>query len=513
MSQDLFNPIPEPMTPETFIHPKWSSWNTYETHYKTRNTRNRCWVLTHNNYQPEDWDMLKSWYNAPKSSKRNTVGEITYMCLSKEVGECGTPHIQGFIVFKNQVKWKTLMNRIRCYWDPKYEKATCEHNRNYVGKFGDKWTQKPTPLEFWEAGTMPMSAAERSKKGGEATKEMWQNVIQLAKENNFQDLAVEQPEIMVKHIGNLQKVRTQLQERPRDLAPGTKCGIWIMGVPGTGKSHHVKSVFPSHKLFWKSLNKWWCGWQPQHKYAFLDDVGAEQATWIGYFLKIWTMEGAFQAEMKGASQLIRPELIIVTSNSSIQELFGNHNDSALVDALYRRFTVIKFNHPDHTKDKVFTGRCDEEKLGFDMSTIAIKEAVLPSSLVDSDDSDNDEPTIILNNDDNESVPDSQPSQCSSNRYRQQHTSNFNNIFSAASNFNMPPSTPIRIDSSIEVPETPAKQKEREWLWIDRGGRPGRRLVLQTSVCETPDTSLPSVNLSEYLQAAREMDESLNKNNV
>jgi len=67
------------------------------------NTRNRpsaskSWVLTLNNYSDEEYGSLKTGFRKPWD-----------YILGKEIGESGTPHIQGYVKF--QKKTKTIRMR------------------------------------------------------------------------------------------------------------------------------------------------------------------------------------------------------------------------------------------------------------------------------------------------------------------------------------------------------------------------------------------------------------------
>ena len=57
-------------------------------------TRNVCFTI--NNYTDEDIALFTNW------------DQITYLVYGREVGESGTPHLQGYCEFKSPKKWSTI---------------------------------------------------------------------------------------------------------------------------------------------------------------------------------------------------------------------------------------------------------------------------------------------------------------------------------------------------------------------------------------------------------------------
>lgn len=96
--------------------------------------RSKRWCLTWNNY-PNNWltkfDTKKegSWENQePKNV-------ITYMCLGEEIGEQGTPHIQGYIELKKRMTLKSLKKWIgvpTIHWE--ISKGSAQQNIEYCSK-------------------------------------------------------------------------------------------------------------------------------------------------------------------------------------------------------------------------------------------------------------------------------------------------------------------------------------------------------------------------------------------
>lgn len=87
-------------------------------------------------------------------------------------------------------------------------------------------------------------------------------------------------------------------------------------------------------------NKWWDGYQGQ-KIVVLDEFGKDHVV-LGNHLKKWADPWTpFVAEAKGGALTPDYDKFIVTSNYSLEELFGN--DPAVLEPLRRRFTVVHFD--------------------------------------------------------------------------------------------------------------------------------------------------------------------------
>jgi len=89
-------------------------------------SRARHWSFTLNNYSDLEYCTILSYLIAKK---------YTY-CIGKEVGENGTPHLQGFISFKNPISFNTIKKLI-----PKAHIEKCIGNQtqnfDYCSKDGD----------------------------------------------------------------------------------------------------------------------------------------------------------------------------------------------------------------------------------------------------------------------------------------------------------------------------------------------------------------------------------------
>jgi len=64
-------------------------------------SRARHWCFTLNNFTPADEERIIS-----------LEGTVDYICYGREVGTSGTPHLQGFVTFKNRVRLATAIQKI-----------------------------------------------------------------------------------------------------------------------------------------------------------------------------------------------------------------------------------------------------------------------------------------------------------------------------------------------------------------------------------------------------------------
>jgi len=96
-------------------------------------SRARNWVFTINNYTVEDVALVDQL--VPDTAK--------YVVYGKEVGESGTPHLQGYVQFKSQLRLSQCKKvHPTCYWA--VAQGSADQNKQYCSKQGDYY-------EFGEA--------------------------------------------------------------------------------------------------------------------------------------------------------------------------------------------------------------------------------------------------------------------------------------------------------------------------------------------------------------------------
>lgn len=265
--------------------------------------QNRKWCFTLNNWTEEEFEnLLKT--------------DSDYIIIGKEVGEQLTPHLQGFLYFKNK---KTLKQckaiNGRAHWE--IAKGSVDQNVTYCSKEGN----------VTERGIKPANAKEKGIKGAAAIAAQWE----LAKAGKFEEL----PPASIK---TYEYIFAKYGHKPQDI--DNLDNIWIYGTSGCGKSRYVRDTYT--RFYSKSISKWWDGYTDE-EVVVIDDIDPSHAekSGIGYNLKIWADHYVFNAETKGGTLFIRPKQIIVTSQYSISSVF---TDPETFAAISRRFRVMHMSN-------------------------------------------------------------------------------------------------------------------------------------------------------------------------
>lgn len=260
-----------------------------------------------------------TWNNPDEETEASLarLGEeqgTKYLCFGREVGEQGTPHLQGFVMFRNPRSARAV-SAMFPRWHTEIKRGTLEQAIKYCEKDGD----------FQEYGERPKTPKEK----GAAERERWESAWNSAKAGLLEEIS---PSKRIRYYSAIRKIGKDYMSKPSDLE--TVCGVWIYGPPGVGKSFGARRDFPEAYL--KPCNKWWDGYQGED-FVILDDFDLNHRV-LGHHLKIWADRYSFIGENKGSGMHIRPKKIVVTSNYAIEEIF--RDDERLAEALRRRFEVI-----------------------------------------------------------------------------------------------------------------------------------------------------------------------------
>lgn len=271
-------------------------------------SKSRDYVFTTNNYTDEHEAQLREL-------------KCQYIVYGREVGEQGTPHLQGYVRFQHQKTMKAAHKGM----PPSHleiKKGTPAQAIAYCKKDGD----------VYERGEPPKTP----KDGGQMEKDRWKEINKRAREGDEEWLQENEPRVY--HTGlatfrSHKKPRTDVMTYADSDTPHE----WWVGPTGTGKS---KKLWEDHPGFYpKEQNKWWCNYNGQEVVA-IEEASPKTMEHLASRLKVWADRYPFPGEIKGGRiEGMRPAKLLVLSNYTIEECFPNPEDS---EPLKRRFKVIRF---------------------------------------------------------------------------------------------------------------------------------------------------------------------------
>ena len=269
------------------------------------------WCFTINNYTEEEYESLCDVL----------ADKGYYWIAGREVGEGGTPHIQGYVSFSRRITLQSIRSLLSDRGHYEVARGSPSKNRAYCSKDGN----------FREGGEPP-------KEGGpKRTRD------ELAREfagainggtGGVAEFADANPGTWYFSGHNLLRNATTLM-RPVNR-PDIHV-IWIYGPPGVGKSKKAHEDMPDAYIK-EPRTKWWNGYLGE-KEVIIDDFGPGGID-INHLLR-WFDRYKCLVENKGGMIPLLADKFIVTSNFHPCEIFkwGDERHPQL-PALERRCTFI-----------------------------------------------------------------------------------------------------------------------------------------------------------------------------
>lgn len=263
-------------------------------------SRSRAWCFTINN---------------PKEQDVKACAEVVcnYIVTGNEVGDSGTPHIQGYIEFKDAKSLTSV--------------------RKTLGGSAHLETRKGTPQQAADYCKKDGNFTERGKMSEQGKRNDLEEIASLVKTGGVQAVIDEKPEAFIKYGKNIERL-SELLMKPRKVKPYV---VWLWGKTGTGKTRIATADNTADYYIWNSSSKWWNGYK-QQKRIVIDDY-----TWDGtengfrYLLRLLDRY-SIQVETKGGMVHINSPEIYITSEFPPQQLFEQGNQ---LDQVVRRIDRLE----------------------------------------------------------------------------------------------------------------------------------------------------------------------------
>lgn len=257
--------------------------------------RNVCWTL--NNYTDADIEAIKDW-------------PARYTIFGKEVGENGTPHLQGYTELSRLSRLSALKKlNERIHWEARM--GTQKQAREYCMKDGD----------YTEIGEM----REQGKRND------LQAITQLAinKEIDIHEVAMTYPAAYARYSRGIENLR-QLCYKPRTTQPNV---YWRWGLAGVGKTRYCIEAHPNHYI--KDGTQWWNGYCQQEA-IIIDDFDGK---WPYRDLLRLLDRYQYQGQTKGGYIHINSPYIYITCEFP-PDTFWSDNELAQVTRRLKSVTEV-----------------------------------------------------------------------------------------------------------------------------------------------------------------------------
>lgn len=225
-----------------------------------------------------------------------------------EVGEEGTPHLQGTIIFGKTCRLSALKKiSPRAHWEAcKSEEASI----NYCSK----------------TGVMLINIDLRNQGSRTDLKSLTDAV---GKGMKISEIADNYPVEYVKFHNGIEKLMA-LRQVPRNFKPEI---IWIHGQTGVGKTRYVVETEPSLWISGKNL-KWWQGYENQEA-VLIDDFRRDFCT-FHELLRILDRY-PYTVEVKGGHRQLNSKRMYITSCYAPDEVYETRED---INQLLRRIDRV-----------------------------------------------------------------------------------------------------------------------------------------------------------------------------
>lgn len=275
------------------------------------------WCFTVNNWTEEEYGLIEA---TCRSSAK-------YLIIGKEVGEGGTPHLQGFVNFKKKIRLgglKRLPGFTRAHVE--IAKGTDLENQKYCRK-GGVYLEIGCPSRRGKSSALAEAIQDLKESGG-----------------NLRKVAEEYPEVYVRHGRGLKDyVNTAGLVGRRDWKTEV---IVVIGEPGVGKTRYVNRQVEGKSVYWKPRGPWWDGYMGDEAVVFDDFYG-----WIMFdeLLRVCDRY-PLRVPVKGGFVEFVARVVYFTSNKPPEEWYDKENIKGNIEAFFRRINEYLVVEGGEVKD-------------------------------------------------------------------------------------------------------------------------------------------------------------------
>lgn len=259
---------------------------------------------------------------------------MRYCVYSEEIGEEGTPHLQGYVEFDApmtmaQVHLLDGMEKSAL----RERRGTRDQARDYCMKMDETFLDGP-----YEYGRWTLTPGKR-----EDLNALYSDIKKGA---TMMDLAENHLGAFVKYQRGIQALMELRPVKPRESMKVILC----VGLTETGKSHYCRDKAPQAYMKPKKA-QWYPKYNGQKELILDDFYGSMPWTDLLTLLDV----GGYQVETKGGYTDMLAETIYITSNAHPKHWYSKmltENPHMDPNALYRRFNVILYFYAKYEEPTV-----------------------------------------------------------------------------------------------------------------------------------------------------------------
>lgn len=263
----------------------------------------------------------------------------------RERGEQGTPHLQGYLEFKN----KKSMRQVKEVVGLRAHVQWCrpeDTRKNQVAYCSKEETREKGPWYYPNADEV-----KRSVGITQGTRTDVKRLVEFIRAGN-NELSCWQrfPRAMARY-SNLYSRITRLHKPPRVDKERHKVTL-LLGEPGTGKTRWVNDNYPD---CWETpidAKGWFDGYDRHEEVLFDDFTGANCAIRLDSLLKLLDIYPR-QTAIKGGFRWWAPHRVFITSNVHPRYWYKWEGREILYRAFQRRIDVVRVVFRDGTRE--YTG--------------------------------------------------------------------------------------------------------------------------------------------------------------
>lgn len=256
-------------------------------------------------------------YDGSEIAKMREWAQISYCAVGHETAPTtGTPHLQGYLEFKQQVLLTTLKKKVSPKISVRERKGTPEQASNYAIKDG-------VDCHVW---------GKMSEQGRRTDLEVASEMITSG--STLKDVAKAHPSTFVKYHKGLQALKCVLVE-PRAEVPTVTV---LYGETGVGKSKLAREITTSPYVWGPEQEKWFDGYEGHSDVIFEEFRGQLP---FGQMLRLLDRYDC-KVQYKGGMCEFAATNIVITSPVHPRAWYQYLTaDEGKMDQLLRRITSIR----------------------------------------------------------------------------------------------------------------------------------------------------------------------------